>query len=209
MNGGDGVTRSMEATAAGATARVARQRRAMPSGWWGMALLIATEFTLFGSLIASYFYLRFQNNAWPPAGIEDPSATLPLVFTAILVATCVPMFAAVRSARAGQRWLAWTFVALALAAQGTYLGLQIWLFARDINSFSPTATAYGSIYFALLGTHHAHVAVGLALDAWLLGALAFGLTNYRMIALRVIALYWYFVAFVAILVVLTQIYPTL
>src|SRR5438477_2744733 len=79
-----GVTRSMEATAAEAAAGVARQRRTTPNGWWGMALLIATEFTLFGSLIASYFYLRFQNSTWPPGGIENPSVTLPLVFTAIL-----------------------------------------------------------------------------------------------------------------------------
>jgi cytochrome c oxidase subunit 3 len=203
------VTRSMEATAAGAAARVARQRRAMPSGWWGMALLIATEFTLFGSLIASYFYLRFQNGAWPPAGIEEPSVVLPVVLTGILVLTCIPMLGAVRAARAGERMFAWSLVALALAVQATYLGLQIWLFVRDMNSFSPSETAYGSIYFTLLGIHHAHVAVGLVLDLWLLGALAFGLTNYRMIALRVIALYWYFVAFVAVLVVLTQIYPSL
>ena len=199
----------MEATAAGAAGRVAPERRAMPSGWWGMALVIATEFTLFGSLIASYFYLRFQNAAWPPDGIEDPSVTLPLVFTGILVLTCLPMFAAVRSARTGQRWLAWNFVALALVAQATYLGLQIWLFVDDMNSFSPTGTAYGSIYFALLGIHHAHVAVGLTFDVWLLGALAFGLTNYRLIALRVIALYWYFVAAVGIVVTLTQVSPSL
>lgn len=203
------VTRSMEATAAGAAARVARERRAQPSGWWGMALLIATEFTLFGSLIASYFYLRFQNSAWPPAGIEDPSVTLPVVFTGILVLTCIPMLGAVRAARAGERSVALALVAGALVVQATYLGLQVWLFVDDMNSFSPTETAYGSIYFALLGIHHAHVAIGLALDAWLLGALAFGLTNYRMTALRVIALYWYFVAFVAVVVVLTQIYPTL
>ena len=93
--------------------------------------------------------------------------------------------------------------------QGVYLGLQIWLYTRDMNSFSPSDTAYGSIYFTLLGVHHAHVAIGLALDLWLLGALAFGLTNYRLIALRVIALYWYFIAFVGVLVVFTQIYPSL
>jgi heme/copper-type cytochrome/quinol oxidase subunit 3 len=203
------VTRSMEATGTGAAARVARQRRAMPSGWWGMLLLLATELTLFGSLIASYFYLRFQNSAWPPAGIEDPSVTLPAVLTGVLVLTCVPMFFAVGAARAGGRWRAWALVALALVAQAAYLGLQISLFTRDMDSFSPAATAYGSIYFTLLGVHHAHVAVGLALDLWLLGALAFGLTNYRLIALRVISLYWYFIAFVGILVVLTQLYPSL
>ena len=203
------VTRSMEATAVGPAARVAQQRRAAPSGWWGMILLIATEFTLFGSLIASYFYLRFQSSAWPPAGIDSPSVTLPLVFTGMLVLTCAPMLGAVRTARAGRRGAAWGLVAVALAVQGAYLGLQIHLFVHDFNNFNPTQTAYGSIYFALLGTHHAHVAVGLLLDLWLLGALAFGLTNYRMIAIRVIALYWYFVAFMAVLVVFTQLYPSL
>jgi len=203
------VTRSMEATTADATARVVRQRRTFASGWWGMALLIATEFTLFASLIASYFYLRFQNDQWPPAGIEDPSLALPLALTGILVLTTVPMFGAVAAGRAGHRWRAWMLVALAMVVQGAYLGLQIWLFADDMNSFSPSATAYGSIYFTLLGVHHVHVAVGLALDLWLLGALAFGLTNYRFLALRVIALYWYFVAFIGVAVVITQIYPSL
>jgi hypothetical protein len=51
--------------------------------------------------------------------------------------------------------------------------------------------------------------VGLLLDAWLLALLPFGLTNHRLIAVRVIALYWYFVSFVAVLVVLTQLYPSL
>lgn len=199
----------MEATATGAAARISRQRRAMPSGWWGMALLIATELTLFGSLIASYFYLRLQSGTWPPAGIEDPSTPLPLILTGVLVLTCIPMLAAFRAARSGRRWMAWALIAAAFAAQAAYLGVQIDLFVDDINSFSPTETAYGSIYFTLLGIHHAHVAVGLLLDCWLIGALAFGLTNYRLVAVRVIVLYWYFVAFTAVLVVLTQIYPSL
>ena len=57
--------------------------------------------------------------------------------------------------------------------------------------------------------HHAHVAVGLLLDLWLLGKLLRGLTNYRLVALRVIAVYWYFVAVAGVCVVLTQIYPSL
>jgi hypothetical protein len=51
--------------------------------------------------------------------------------------------------------------------------------------------------------------VGLLLDVWLLAVLAFALTNYRLLALRVIAMYWYFVAGVAVLVTLTQLYPSL
>ena len=203
------VTRSSEAIQGGAAARVAQERRTMPSGWWGMVLLIATEFTLFTCLIASYFYLRFQEVQWPPPGIEKPSVTLPLVFTAMLVAASAPMYGAVRAGRSGNVRMAWLLLAAAAAIQGTYLGLQIHLFVSDLNSFPPTQSAYASIYFVLGGLHHVHVAVGLALNAWLLLVLLRGLTNYRLIGLRVIALYWYFVAFIAIPVVLTQLYPSL
>lgn len=206
--GGD-ISRSAEATHARTAAGVERQRVAQPNGWWAMALLIATEATLFGSLIASYFYLRFQAPSWPPPGIPDPSVTLPLAFTGMLVATAVPMYAATRAANAARRTLAWWLVALAAAVQATYLGLQIHLFISDLHDFSPTQNAYGSIYFTLLGIHHAHVAVGLALDAWLLWKLGRGLTNYRLVGLRVIAFYWYFVALVGVTVTLTQLYPSL
>ncbi len=205
----EAVPRSMQATHAGATAEVERRRSAMPSGWWGALLLIATEITLFGSLIAAYFYLRFQATAWPPPGIPKPSVSLPLMLTGVLLASCLPMLASVRAAVAGRVRAAWWLLALATVAQGAYLGLQIHLFVDDINTFGPADDAYGSIYFTLLGIHHAHVAVGLALDAWLLFRLLGGITNYRLIALRVVALYWYFVSLMAVFVVLTQLYPSL
>jgi heme/copper-type cytochrome/quinol oxidase subunit 3 len=199
----------MEATTSPAAVAVERERRALPRGVWAIALVIATEFTLFASLIATYFYLRFRADEWPPPGIPKPSVTLPLVFTGMLVASVIPMAAAVRAAKATRRRLAWWLVAAATAIQGTYLGLQINLFADDYHHFTPSSGAYGSIYFTVLGVHHAHVAVGLVLNAWLLGALAFGLTNYRLIALRITAYYWYFVAAIGVAVVFTQIYPSL
>jgi heme/copper-type cytochrome/quinol oxidase subunit 3 len=184
-------------------------RRAESSGWWGMALLVATEATLFGCLIATYFYLRFDSTSWPQGGIEKPAVALPLALTAMLVAACAPVASAVRAAKDGRTRRAWWLLALATAVQGAYLGLQLSLFVGDLDSFSPQQNAYASIYFALLGVHHAHVAIGLALDAWLLAVLLGGLTSYRLIALRVTALYWYFVSAVAVLVVLTQLYPSL
>jgi len=203
------IPRSMEAAGSGPVAAVERARRTQPSGWWGAVLLIATEATLFACLIATYFYLRFRTDEWPLGGIEKPSVTLPLVFTAILVATVVPMFLSVRAAKAGKTRSAWWLLLLATAVQATYLGLQIHLMVDDLHSFTPQANAYGSIYYALLGIHHAHVAVGLAIDAWLLWKLARGITNYRLIALRIAAIYWYFVAATAVAVVLTQLYPSL
>ena len=50
--------------------------------WWGMALLIATEATLFALLIASYWYLRFRAGpVWPPHGIEKPALGIALLTT--------------------------------------------------------------------------------------------------------------------------------
>jgi cytochrome c oxidase subunit 3 len=203
------VPRSMEASGPGEVKAVDRARRAQASGWWGAALLIATEATLFACLIATYFYLRFKTSEWPLGGIEKPSVTLPLVFTGMLVATCVPMFLSVKAAKGGAVRAAWWLLLLAAAAQATYLGLQIHLMVGDLHSFKPSANAYGSIYYTLITVHHAHVAVGLAIDAWLLWKLSRGITNYRLIALRVAAFYWYFVSAAAIAVVLTQLYPSL
>ncbi|HET9163443.1 MAG TPA: cytochrome c oxidase subunit 3 [Solirubrobacterales bacterium] len=203
------VPRSMEAEGPGPVEVVDRERRTQASGWWGVALVIATEVTLFACLIATYFYLRFRTSEWPLGGIEKPSVTLPLLFTAMLVASSIPMFLSVRAAKGGAVRAAWWLLLLAAVVQATYLGLQIHLMVDDLNSFSPQANAYGSIYYALIATHHAHVAIGLAIDAWLLWKLAHGITNYRLIALRVAAFYWYFVSVAAIAVVLTQLYPSL
>jgi heme/copper-type cytochrome/quinol oxidase subunit 3 len=174
-----------------------------------MALLIAGEATFFGCLIATYFYLRFNGGEWPPAGIEPPSVALPLVLAAGLLASCVPLLAADRVARAGLARRAWLLVALAAAIQATCLGIQIELFSVDLGEFSPSATAYGSAYFTLLGAHHLHVGIGLLFDAWLLAKLLGGLTAYRLNALRAVAFYWCFVALAGVLVVLTQLSPSL
>ena len=195
----------MEATDAAGSAYVAQRRRALPNGWWGMAVFLATEAALFGSMIGSYFYLRFTSAQWPQGGIERPSVALPLVLTAALVATSAPMAAATAAARRGRARAAWLAILAAALVQGGYLAVQIVEYLDDLHKFSPSTNAYGSISFTLLGAHHAHVAIGLLLDLWLLARLLGGLTNYRVIAVRSIALYWYVVSAIGICVVATQV----
>jgi heme/copper-type cytochrome/quinol oxidase subunit 3 len=190
-------------------ARVDRRRLAQPNGWWGAGLFIATEATLFGTLIATYYYLRFNTTHWPPPGVEHPKVALPLILTAILVATTVPIFFAVRAARAGNARFAWLLFLVAVVVQAGYLGVQVHEFLSELDKFSPHDSAYASIYFTLIGAHHAHVVVGIAIELWVLWKLLGGLTNYRVIGVRVAALYWYFVNFAAVAVVLTQVYPSL
>ena len=206
----NGVTRSARATTPGAVAAVEARRRALPNGWWGAALLVATEATLFGTLIASYFYLYGRAASWPPPGIDRPSVALPLALTAALVATTVPILRASASARVGRAGATAAWLTLALAVQAGYLAVQVVQFKNDLDSFTPsTGGAYASSYFTLLTVHHAHVLVGILLDVWLLSRLAGGLTSYRVTATRVIALYWSFVNTAAIAVVLTLLSPSL
>jgi heme/copper-type cytochrome/quinol oxidase subunit 3 len=128
----------------------------------------------------------------------------------MLVASCIPVFLGVRAARAGAVRAAWWLILFATAVQATFLGLQIWLFTDELAKFTPQSSAYGSIYYALLGVHDAHVAVGLAIGLWVLVKLFGGrLTNYRLNAVRILGLYWYFVSAMAIFVVFTQLWPSL
>lgn len=185
------------------------RRRAQPNGWWGALILICSEAALFGCVIATYYYLRFVASSWPPDGIEKPSVTMPLILTGMLLASCLPVWGAVRAALRGRVRAAWWLLALATAVQGTYLGLQLHLFVDDLHSFAPQIDAYASAYYAILGLHHAHVAVGLAFDLWVLAKLLGGLTDYRLTAIRILGVYWYFVSAMAIFVVFTQLFPSL
>lgn len=203
------IPRSMEATTPRMAAAFDRGRLAMPGGWWGTLLFLASEATLFGLLIASYFYLRFYNSQWPPAGIEKPKVLLPLVLTAILVGTAGLLFLAVRAARRARVGTAVAFVLVAIVIQAGYLGVQFSEFASDLDKMSPKDSSYASIYFTLLGAHHLHVLVGILAELWIAARLATGMTNYRLVGLRCIALYWYVVAALGVAVVLTQIYPSL
>jgi heme/copper-type cytochrome/quinol oxidase subunit 3 len=196
-------------TQAGAV-RLAQRRRSKPVGWWGMALLLCSEATIFGTMIATYFYLEFSDHHWPPRGIAPEKVAAPSVATGVLVATVVPMWLAARAARRGERRTVLWMIALAFVVQAAYFGVQVSLMAHDLGNFSPKGTAYGSIYYTLLGTHQAHVLVGCLLDIAVFWFVARkGLTDYWLTGTRSLALYWYVINGLAVLVLLTQLSPSL
>jgi heme/copper-type cytochrome/quinol oxidase subunit 3 len=178
-----------------------RARERFPLGVWGIAMLIATEAALFAMMVGSYFYLRFKNAQWPPAGTPEPKVVVPLVLLGVLMLTAFPMWKAASSATP-RRWLL-----LALVVQSGYFAMEVSDFRDDLRHFTPQQHAYGSIYYTLLGADHGHVAVGLLLDAWLLWKLLFGMTEFRRKAVRAIALYWYAVIVLTIVVTLTVTSP--
>jgi heme/copper-type cytochrome/quinol oxidase subunit 3 len=185
------------------------QRRSRPIGWWGMVVFVATEATLFGTLIGSYYDLRFRATEWPPAAVPDPKVVLPLVLLAILVSTSVPVQLAFIWARRGWARPAQLALLIALLVQTGYLAMQIHLYVDDLHHFTPQNNSYGSIYFTLVGAHHAHVLIGILLELWLVLRLFGGATPYRTVGLHATTFYWHAVNVLAIAVTIVQLSPSL
>jgi heme/copper-type cytochrome/quinol oxidase subunit 3 len=180
------------------------------NGWWGMLLLIATEATLFGVLIASYFYVRFKSPHWPPAGIEDPKLVRPLINNGVLVLSAAPMILAERAVRRGQQGLLKLGLVGSFVLGLAYFLLQLDSFRDSWRTFRPSENAYASLVYTLVGAHWVHVGAGLLLTGWILGRALLGhFGPDRNVPVQVTALYWYFVTALAVLVVLTTLSPAL
>jgi heme/copper-type cytochrome/quinol oxidase subunit 3 len=96
-----------------------------------MVVFVATEVTLFATLIGSYYNLRFKTPEWPPAGVPDPKVALPLILMAALVATSAPVQLGSMLARRGRARGAQLALLTAIAVQVAYFVFQIHLFADD------------------------------------------------------------------------------
>jgi len=197
----DEVPRTTDSRGALDVAVATSQRLGMPASWWGMMMLLASEATIFGCLIAAYYYLRIRAPHWPPAGIEEPRIAVPLILAGVLAVTSVPVQLGWRAARAGRLAAARLFIGLALFVQCGYFAFEMHDFMDELEKFQPTSHAYGSIYYTLLGADHGHVFVGLLLNVWLLGKLTRGLTTYRLNATQAITWYWHFVNVLTLLVI--------
>jgi heme/copper-type cytochrome/quinol oxidase subunit 3 len=179
-----------------ATADAIRRRpEGRDVGWWGIAMFILTEASLFGVLILSYFYLRFYTTpAWPPDGIESPTLRLPVLMTVVLVASSIPIQLAVRAARRGEgrRMLLWQLLAMGMGL--AFLVMQYVEYHDKLQHFTARTDAYGSLFYLITGLHGAHVAAALVMSGWcLLIARGGRQAAARSRSVESMALYWHFV----------------
>ena len=175
-------------------------RVAKPNGWWGMAIFVASEATLFGCFFGSYFYLRFENLHWPPPGTPEPKVVVPLVLAGVLATTSVPMQLSYLAARGRRLGTAWALLALALLVQCGYFAFELHDLLDQLAVSQPSDNAYASIYYLILGADHAHVFVGMLLNLFLLLRLATGITRYRLVGLGAAVFYWHTVNLITLLV---------
>ncbi|WP_310963393.1 cytochrome c oxidase subunit 3 [Nocardioides terrisoli] len=174
------------------------------TGWWAMALFIATEAAMFAAFLASYFYLRFGHQGpWPPTGDKPPHLLVSSIGTGILLLSCVPMFLSVRSARRRPRGTA--LLTLVAALGGIAFVVLQWIdWTEEWPASTMSKDAYGSMLYTITGLHAVHVILGvLMLGLLALGSLLRGPRRAQGGAGAVVAMYWYFLSVLAVAVYLT------
>jgi heme/copper-type cytochrome/quinol oxidase subunit 3 len=174
--------------------------------WWGMVWLILTEAALFATILVSYWYLRFRSGAaWPPDGIAKPELALPLVMSAILWSSSLPVHLADRAIRRGRQSALRLGLLAGWVLGATFLALQFGVeYPQVLEEFTPRTNAYGSLFFTLTGLHGAHVLVGLSVSAWVqVRAWRGAFDERRHVSVQNFAMYWHFVDVVWLFVLST------
>lgn len=160
--------------------------------WWGMVLMIAIEATVFGALIASYFYLKVGAPVWPPDGIAPPDLLLPSINAGILLLSSLPVWWADRGIQKGDTGRLKLGLAVGFLMGVVFLVLKYIEYSG--NDYSWSTNAYGSIVWTITGFHSAHVIV-LLIKTLVVEVLAFRgyFSEQRNIGVQVNGLYWHFV----------------
>ncbi len=167
--------------------------------WWGNNMLLAIETTMFGILIATYFYLRQNFPLWPPpvAQLTDTLRPLPeLAFgtanTILLLASCAPMIVTELAARRDQRTLSQIGLIVCILLGVAALVLRAFEFPAFY--FRWDSNAYGSAVWFILGMHTLHLLI-MTVEAVVLAIWIFT-REYDMkhrVDIATLGIYWYWV----------------
>ena len=157
-------------------------------GWWTMAHIVLVIFVSTACLVFSYFYLRANAPAWPPAGVSRPELLLPGLATLATLSCAAAAHWAERGIRRGRQ----TQLKLGLAAALAFVVAVIVLLGLDWgrSGLSPTAHAYGSLVLALVGFQGTLLVGGLVLIGVVLAQALLGyFDRHRFLAVQNTALY--------------------
>ena len=136
---------------------------------YGFWIFLLSDFIMFAAFFAGYAVLVGET-AGGPSGRDLFSLPFVLGETALLLLSSFTCGMAGLAAQARHRfWFQAMMAATALLGAG-FLGMELWEFAHLIGEGAgPDRSAFLSAFFALVGLHGAHVAVGLL---WLLTMMA-------------------------------------
>ncbi len=119
--------------------------------WWGQMFLTWIEVTMFGILIAMYFYYRLSMDMWPPPGVHLPSELLPAISALLLLASCVGSYIASEGAKKGDRArIIYGLILNLVLACGAMAARAV---AWSSWNFKWSTGVYGSITWGILFLH--------------------------------------------------------
>lgn len=175
-----------------------------PNPYWGVILFLGTEVMLFGALFGAYFHGR---NVAAETGESWPGVHLPIfttgINTLILVSSGGTMHYAMHSVMHGRRKQFLGGLVLTLILGGIFLAMQVYEYIEliaeglTLGANEHGSGLFGSVFYALTGTHGLHVAGGLlAILIVFIRALRGQFDEKRYLLVEGAAFYWHFVDFV-------------
>ena len=163
------------------------------TAWWGMAVLIMTEATIFASLLASYFYLQAASKEWPLDGIEAPPLEKISLMTVVLLGSSGPMFWAEHGIRKGKQGQLKAGLIMVIVMGLSFFSFLA-LYEYPELTFGIKDNAYASIFYTTTSLHGAHVVGGLImLGVVLIKAFQGKFSAERHVTVQVVGMYWHFV----------------
>jgi len=127
-------------------------------GFW---IFLGAEIMLFGTLFASYFTLE-NRIGHGPSGAEIFQITPVLIETLLLLTSSFTIGLGVHAMRLGHKKAMLSFFAVTLLLGLAFLGVEIYEFVHYVHiGAGLQVSAFTAILLTLLGTHGAHVTLGL------------------------------------------------
>ncbi len=162
--------------------------------WWGVLGAEAIEGTMLALLLASWFYVRGNSQAWPPAGVGARVEHLAALEVVLLAASALPTHLANGAALEGdlrklRRWLV-VLLACAIACLGVRAAL-LWSLP-----FKWYLDAYASVLWGVVVMNTIHGLTGVGETAVLLAVAFLGpFEKEHLVDAHASGFLWYFVVF--------------
>ncbi len=161
----------------------------------GIWVFLASEIILFGGLLTSYMFVRANSTYWPNA-LETHDVVLGTINTIVLLTSSLAMILALHSARTGNTTGIKIALSSALILGIVFLEIKLgfeWP-AEYRKGFTITSGLPASTYYALIGIHGMHVAIGcVAISYLLIRAFEGQFTKTKNTGIENLGLYWHFV----------------
>jgi cytochrome c oxidase subunit 3 len=167
-------------------------RRQATSVRIAVLLVLSAETIFFATLVVSYLASRMGGTASPFPQVELLRFTLPAINTALMLLSAAAGAVGLWGIRRGSRSRLVGGLGLALLLGILFIAGQVFEFSR--SGMHPADTAFGGVFFALIGFHALHVMAGVVvLGLLLLRARLGDFTPRRHTAVQTGIWFWYYV----------------